>query len=151
MIANEIYQPLRDAPVQGVFPRELCGRLLTASNTEWCEIFVPPKDIRDYGDNAQWPSFVADTERMFYIPTDRNYNILSMNENARLSLCYKTLDETRKIIGREPSTTEEILARILQYEAVKAKRFTTGNNCQAIYEMYLASGKTMYNYIRSLY
>lgn len=146
--------PGRDIPLFITVPITCCHPLTDKSGKQWCEVFVPPKDLRQMND--PWSTIVVNPDHVFYINMEPDYYMFWINSGAMLTLYYKALTPDgfqRKIIGSEQDTAENILARFLQYEAYRFHRIRSGksNILRAIERDYLNSGQTMYDFIKTLH
>ena len=111
-------------------------------------MFVPPYKMADY--SKPWSSIAVPPEQVNFI--DNTYNEVFVNSGALLTGLYKMYDSTGVRIpsGKtEQFTSEEMLSRFLQLEAVLQNRVTSNKETitDEIYKNYMASGLKMHEFI----
>lgn len=148
----EPYVGKRDIPLEIVVPQSLCHAFIDNNGRNWVEIEIPPRDLRML--DTVWSTIVVEPAHVYYVDNEP-YNMFWVNAGAMLNLYYKERSiqsDTRSIVSAEQDTSEQILVRILQWEAYRNGRVTSNrsNILKAIETDYLQSGLTMMNFIRTL-
>ena len=143
-----MYRGRRDSMLGIVVNQTYCQAFTDRSGKEWVEVFVPPYKMADY--SKPWSSIAVPPEQVNFI--DNTYNEVFVNSGALLTGLYKMYDSTgvRVPSGKtEQFTSEEMLSRFLQLEAVLQNRVTSNKETitDEIYKNYMASGLKMHEFI----
>ena len=143
-----MYRGARDSMLGVVVNQAYCQLFTDSSGKDWVEVFVPPHRMLDY--NKSWSSIVVPPVQVNFI--DDVYNEVFVNSGALLTGLYKAYDANGKRVpcGQEQFTSEQMLARFLQLEAVTQNRIRSKKDSivDEIYKNYVASGLKMIEFIR---
>lgn len=129
------YKGRRDPEVGIVIKQSLCEVYRGADHTKWIEIFIPRSDGTPY----EWGTIMVKPEQVDYI--DNVYNLVRVNDKAEIVNSTKEKD-TRSILDSEKMTPDVIIGHVLRKDLG-----ITGKTAKEVYDDYIQSGLTMYNYI----